>query len=396
LKSDQLELSFFDQNDWRVTPRLTLMLGVRYDVQTNLPDHNNIAPRLGFAYALGRATVIRGGAGRFYLGMPIDVYDDQLRLDGTRQYEIFIDNPSYPDPFQSGTIRNTLPSVRVFDPYLESPDVHVGMIQIERTFLTNLFLSAAYDYQREIHRLRLRNLNAPLDITAPFARSCSAGQRAETCLRPDPTRGELISLESSSNSLRHTLRLNYRQRFSIFNVSATYLVQRALPETNPGGNALPTDNYNLRADFTRSHGTGYPTHNVTSTVNARLPLGLFLTSTMSIAGPHWYNITTGKDDNRDGTVNDRPAGVPRNSGKGPKTMAFDFNISKAFFFSAPNGNGRGNANTRTNLNVFANMTNAFNRTNYRPQSGVMSSPNFGKFTSAEDPRQIEVGLRFQF
>jgi len=396
LKTDQVELSFFDQNDWKVSPRLTLMLGARYDIQTNLPDHNNIAPRVGFAYGAGRATVIRGGVGRFHLGMPLDVYEDQLRLDGTRQYEIFIDNPSYPDPFQAGRIRNTLPSVRVFDMHLESPDVHVAMIQFERTFLTNLFLSAAYDYQREIHRLRLRNLNAPLDITAPFARSCSASQPAETCLRPDPTRSELISLESTSNSLRHTLRLNYRQRFSIFNVSASYLVQRALPETNPGGNALPTDNYNLRADFTASHGTGYPTHNVSSTVNARLPLGLFLTGTMSISGPHWYNITTGKDDNRDGTINDRPSGVPRNSGKGPKTMTFDFNISKAFFFSPGNNNGRGNGNTRTNLNLFANMTNAFNRTNYRPQSGVMSSLNFGRFTSAEDPRQIEVGMRFQF
>jgi hypothetical protein len=396
LKTDQLEVSFFDQNDWKVTPRLTLMVGARYDVQTNLPDHNNIAPRVGFAYALGRATVIRGGAGRFYLGMPMDVYEDQVRLDGTRQYEIFIDNPSFPDPFQAGRIRNNLPSIRVFDRHLESPDVHVAMIQIERTFLTNLFLSAAYDYQREIHRLRLRNVNAPLDITAPFARSCSASQSAETCVRPDPTRGELIGLESTSNSLRSTLRLNYRQRFSIFNLSASYLVQRALPETNPGGNALPTDNYNLRADFTASHGTGYPTHNVSSTVNARLPMGFFLTGTMSLSTPHWYNITTGKDDNRDGTINDRPEGVPRNSGKGPKTMTFDFNISKAFFFSSSNTNGRGNGNTRTNLNVFANMTNAFNRTNYRPQSGVMSSPNFGRFTSAEDPRQIEVGMRFQF
>jgi hypothetical protein len=135
---------------------------------------------------------------------------------------------------------------------------------------------------------------------------------------------------------------------------------------------------------------------VNSTVNARLPLGIFLTSAMSVAGPHWYTITTGEDDNKDSTINDRPVGVLRNSGKGPKTLVFDFNISKAFFFSGSNSNGRGNGNTRTNLNVFANMTNAFNRTNYRPPSGVMTSPNFGKFTSAEDPRQIEVGMRFQF
>ena len=52
--------------------------------------------------------------------------------------------------------------------------------------------------------------------------------------------------------------------------------------------------------------------------------------------------------------------------------------------------------SRTNVNVFVNMTNAFNWTNLGNPSGVMSSPNFGKSTSAEDPREIEAGIRFQF
>jgi len=135
---------------------------------------------------------------------------------------------------------------------------------------------------------------------------------------------------------------------------------------------------------------------VNGTVNARLPSGIFLTGTMSMAGPNWYNVTTGKDDNKDGVVNDRPPGVPRNNGNGPRTLTFSFNVSKAFFFGAPpNSNGKGNG-ARTNLNVFANMTNAFNRTNVGSMSGVMSSPNFGKPTGALDPRQIEAGLRFQF
>jgi hypothetical protein len=397
LQTDQLELSFFLQNDWKVSPRLTLMLGTRYDAQTNLRDHNNWAPRLGFAYALGRATVIRGGVGMFYLRLDMDAVEDQRRLDGTRQFEIVIDNPSYPDPFQAGTVRNTLPSIRVMDPNVEAPYANVAMLSFERTFLTNLLVSATYDYQHEYHRLRSRNLNAPFDSTAPFPRSCSASQSAETCIRPDPGRGNVMSMESSANQLNHTLRLNFRQRFSIFNISASYLVQRVLPEVSPNGHlGLPTDNYNLRADYAGSHGTCCPTHTVNSTVNARLPLGIFLTGGMSTAGPHWYTITTGKDDNRDSTINDRPLGVPRNSGKGPKTLVFDFNISKAFFFSPSNSNGRGTGNTRTNLNLFANMTNAFNRTNYRTPSGVMTSPNFGKYTSAEDPRQIEVGMRFQF
>ena len=63
----------------------------------------------------------------------------------------------------------------------------------------------------------------------------------------------------------------------------------------------------------------------------------------------------------------RPAGVPRNTGDAPKFLRFDFNISKAFFFEAAGG-------TRTNLNVFANITNAFNNVNFNAPSGVMTSP----------------------
>jgi hypothetical protein len=70
------------QDDWRVTNKLTLNLGARYDVIWNafaqnvtfLPfelanrpqDTNNIQPRLGFAYQLRDRTVLRGGAGLYY------------------------------------------------------------------------------------------------------------------------------------------------------------------------------------------------------------------------------------------------------------------------------------------------------------------------------------------
>ena len=396
LDVDQLEASFLLQNDWKVSPRLTLMLGARYDLQTNMSDHNNFAPRLGFAYALGRATVIRGGGGVFYHRFELTALENQRRLDGARQFEIVIDNPSYPDPFQAGTVRNTLPSVRAIDPNMVVPYVNVAMASFERTFLTNLLFSATYDYQREYHRLRPRNLNAPLDITSPVPRSCRPEQSAETCVRPDPGRGNVWSLESSANQLRHTLRMNFRQRFSIFNVSANYTLQRVSNDAAPNGGGdrpadLPMDNYNLRADYVRSHGGQFSTHTFNSTVNARLPLGVFLTETMSVNSGQWYTVITGEDDNGDSTINDRLPGVPRGGSSGPNPLNFNFNISKAFFFSPPQ-----NGNTRTNMNVFANMTNAFNRTNYGIPSGVMTSPNFGKSTSALDPREVEAGVRFQF
>ncbi len=70
------------QDDWKVSRRLTLNLGARYDLIWNafaqnvtflpveLPnrpqDANNIQPRLGFAYTLTDHTVLRGGAGLYY------------------------------------------------------------------------------------------------------------------------------------------------------------------------------------------------------------------------------------------------------------------------------------------------------------------------------------------
>jgi hypothetical protein len=117
---------------------------------------------------------------------------------------------------------------------------------------------------------------------------------------------------------------------------------------------------------------------------------------MSANSGNLYNITTGKDDNGDTNINDRPAGTLRNSGDGPGFLVFNFNISKAFFIGGTsNGNG-GVANSRANMNLYANMNNAFNRTNFGTPTGVMSSPSFGKPNSARNAREIEVGLRFQF
>ena len=70
------------QDDWKVSSRLTLNLGLRYDVQigansegtvfqpwinNDIPyDLNNFGPRGGFAYTIDDKTVIRGGYGLFY------------------------------------------------------------------------------------------------------------------------------------------------------------------------------------------------------------------------------------------------------------------------------------------------------------------------------------------
>jgi hypothetical protein len=69
-------LAFYVQDEWKVTPALTLNAGLRYDLQfleTIATDTNNISPRAGFAWSPSRSsrTVIRGSAGLFFDRVPL-------------------------------------------------------------------------------------------------------------------------------------------------------------------------------------------------------------------------------------------------------------------------------------------------------------------------------------
>ena len=79
---------------------LTLSPGVRYEAQTHVGDFANIGPRFGVTWApfASGQTTLRGSAGIFYDWLPTSTYDQSLRVDGFRQQELNIVNPSFPDP----------------------------------------------------------------------------------------------------------------------------------------------------------------------------------------------------------------------------------------------------------------------------------------------------------
>jgi hypothetical protein len=74
LKREKDEYTFFLQDKWNPTQRLTFDLGLRYDGDT-LAGENNFAPRVGFAYVLtgDNRTLLRGGAGLFYDKVALNV-----------------------------------------------------------------------------------------------------------------------------------------------------------------------------------------------------------------------------------------------------------------------------------------------------------------------------------
>lgn len=384
-RTAQLEFSGFVQSDYALTRQLTLMTGVRYDAQTNLSDRNNIAPRASVAYGAGRGLVFRGGWGMYYERMGINRVAEQRRFDGIQQYEIVIDKPLYPDPF-TGALRNDFPSIRVSDPGLHTPSSHSTMISVEKTLRRTLLLTAMYDYETVSGRFIMRDLNQPLDVRMPGPAPCTLETPVESCRRPDGTRGSVLNLTNQSFERTHTVRLSLRDRFSVFNVTGNYIYQNRFEDNC--GYCLPTNTLDPRADWSTGN---QPHHGFNASLNARIPFGVFLTQTVAGNTGRYYTITTGKDDNQDGTKNDRPRGVGRNSAIGPSRLNFDLNISKAFFIG-----GAGSAGTRKNVNLFANITNQFNRVHYNNPAASMSSENFGKYTSASDPREVEVGMRFQF
>jgi hypothetical protein len=377
----QTQVGFFSQNDLKLTKTFTLMLGARYQAQTNIHDRNNFDPRIGFAYAIGNSTVVRGGSAIFSEWLTDNEVQTYRRLDGKRLYELQVDNPGWPDPFAAGSVRPR--SRRQLEPNIKVPYYWSSQITLERSLPKNLFVAVSYDFNRGMKPTRTRDINAPLPGTG---------------VRPIPEEGQIIQEQSSGLSSHRHLKASMRQRFSIFNITANYTWYEGKSDGPVGGNtALPTNSYNLEQDW--GNAGGGP-HTFNASVNSRMPLDVYLTTTVNFKSGNYYSITTGKDDNKDGVINDRPPGVLKNSELGPHFFNVSFNFSKAFPLSRTAGaqaqRAANNAVSGAQMNLFANLNNAFNMTHPGTPSGVMTSPFFGRSFSANSPREIEVGMRFQF
>ncbi|MBI4460149.1 MAG: TonB-dependent receptor, partial [Acidobacteria bacterium] len=311
LDFNQLELALFLQNDWRATQKLQFSFGVRYAAQTNIGDANNFAPRASFAYALNRGTVLRGGLGLFPQPLSAGTVESLLRLDGTRQLQTVIRFPSYPDPFVGRGEQVLLPpSVRTSAPDLALPYTANSSLSLEKRLPHGMTLSTTYEFVRGIHLYRSRNVNAPLP-----------GE----LLRPDPSRGNIELLESTGFSTYHALHVQFNRRAGAFFFFGNYTLSFNHNDTE-GAFSLPANNYDLRSEWGRA--SSDQRHQLTTGLSTRLPWNLNSNLRMRANSGQPFNITTGFDDNNDTVTNDRPPGVPRNSGQGPGLFDVSLNLTK--------------------------------------------------------------------
>ncbi len=108
-------------------PNLTLSYGLRYEWQTNISDHGDFAPRLGFAWAPGSAkngrqkTVIRGGFGMFYDRVDESLIKQAFLLNGINQLSYTVTNPdTFPNAPSLANLSPAQNSIYRLDPNLRS------------------------------------------------------------------------------------------------------------------------------------------------------------------------------------------------------------------------------------------------------------------------------------
>ncbi len=390
----------FVQDSWRPRSNLTFNVGVRYDYESYagiLKDKKNISPRLAFSFdPRGRGrTVIRGGAGLF---------QDQITLNQwliivlnviNAQEFLVVSNPGYPDPF-GGTPRVPGPAnTELFDPNMNTPYAAHFTGGVSHEIGAGWAVSADYVFVRGYDQLRRRDLNAPPNGTTR---------------RPNATLGRQLIHESTGDRKHHALLLSTERRFARrWRLQASYTLSSTKSDAEArNSTVLPTDQYNLKADWGPADVDAR--HNLVLTGQVTLPFDVQLAGILQMRSAYPFNVTSGRDTNNDSRSGDRPDLDPngpyptngvtqfgrfsipvnrpgtltRNAFRGPDFRTLDLRLSKVIGFG------------RRRIELIAEGFNVTNRVNYGSYTSSIQSRTFGMPQSAQDPRQVQLGARFDF
>jgi carboxypeptidase family protein/TonB-dependent receptor-like protein len=368
-------IGVFAQDEMRLLPNLSLAAGIRYDWQSYIHDPNNVAPRVSMAYAPGGSSklVIRGGTGLFYDRIGPNPVLDALRFDGVRLLRYVIPDPGYPVALTAGqTLAAQAPSVVRFAPEAVVPSMLQSSVGIERELRPRTTLGVTAISTRGYDLFRSRDLNAP---APPLFAS-----------RPDATRGVVREIESTGT--RHALVLETTFRTQVRHISGTVQYSEVRNSDDTGGvNWMPPNSYDLSREYASSDGERRHQLETYASANTGRWGNVGLSFEAGSGRP--YSLTTGRDDFNTGTANARPAGVPRNSLRGPAFVNFDLRWSHDMTFVEASGR-------KVTLTAGVDAFNVINKVNYSYYVGNESSPFFGRPISSQAPRRLQFSLRARY
>lgn len=391
----------FGQDEWKVSRKLTLNFGLRYDLQF-LPDPietdaDNISPRFGFAYSPNEKTVIRGSFGLYYDRIPTRATSNALQRDGSKYIVAILARtspgaPVFPNVLTAQpSVLTTKPSITRIDPNIENNSSEQANLQIERELPWDSSVSVGYIHLRGLHIILSRNVNVP---------RCTAAVDSNLC-RPDPNFGNISRYEGSGDSYYNGLVMSFNKRQGRWATArVSYTLSKAIDNTGNFFFSTPQDNFNLRGERGLSDNDQRHRLAISGTFNtpsnlkdrfARNAFGGFQVSYIfTYASRLPFNVVAGSDLNGDSTNNDRPFGLGRNTGRGFDFASLDLRLSRQFRLTE-----------RFNLELLAEGFNLFNRANFSVPNntyGTGTAPlaAFGQPTAAFDPRQFQFGLRLSY
>jgi hypothetical protein len=444
--------AYYAQDKWKVTPKLTVNLGIRYDVDIfpfrqslnplftddNYPvDANNFQPRAGFAYNVDGRSVIRGGVGRYYekffvgQGSPLQetgVFGRSLILNfpvnaadpGPRQGQLPTDPMLVNGPVVNRALLNQLfpPTALTRNTgtvQLDSPDR-----QMPRS------TQASFGYERQVGR----TMSMGADYIHNEGRNwvgydLNPGFRVDTTRTGRINRTDLLGLanqlglspfQGSVNSrfdytgkTRYDgLNLQFERRFSGFwSARAGYTLGYARGNNN--GASLASNNFQVLAEKNLDMNSGPldtdRRHNFT--VNGRIEVprtgGLTVSALFRYMSGRPFTIhDSNVDVDRNGILIDPlPAGEYTGGGANTITVKNDGGRNGTYGPDYMQLDARFGYRVRMSartLDVFAEVFNVTNRSNFTNPSGDrrMNFLLLNGLVAGGFPRQLQIGTRLGF
>lgn len=315
--------SFYFQDDWKVTPTLTVNAGVRYSNEgpfntryglmsqfdptgtdtlsggrgaithptsgLNRRDNNNFNPRLGLAWHPLEKWVFRGGFGFYSVDVKFptgrEMYDEYQGIALQQA------NPGDPTPIYQISRATPPPSARIvngvapfvgtnysgrnityWDPNLRNPYAMNWNASVQHEFTRDYLVEVSYQGSAGVGLVERWELNA-MEVNAANTQLLRTNLAAAQNYRPYPHLGNITMRSNFGHSTFHsgTVKLEKRMSRGLF-FTTFYTFAKAINSAdtdNAGGGVLPIQNRSLekgRAGYDRNH-------RYIGTINWELPFG---------------------------------------------------------------------------------------------------------------------------
>ena len=407
-------VGFYAQDEWKASPRLTLNLGVRYDLQflkSIATDTNNVSPRAGFAWTpfQSRRTVVRGSYGLFYDRVPLRALANALLSSGNTTILTSSTQVSVGlSPTQAGApvFPNILPSTGLpvgvlvnfttMNHHMQNAYSEQGSFEIEQQLGERATVNVGYQHLRGLHLIASVNQNVPACVAAGTNNGC----------RPNPNYANNSQYSSLADSRYDGLHVSFVQRpvrWGSLRVSYTY--SKSLDNVGEFFFSSPINPYNIRDDYGRSdddqrhrlvfNGSVQSGTGPANTFRKRLTNGFQFSGLVQYYSAFPLNVTSGV------TTIQGTAGRPivnggfigRNTGTGNDFFGVGARLSRGFQLTE-----------RLRLEALAEAFNVLNHRNNLTRNANFGSgaypanpsPTFGQVTAVNDPRALQFALRLKF